>query len=814
MSSAQYVIPPYLLNTCLGLNLLRQLSEVDQTLATTNLIFPNSPFYSKDEPVTSSPLVFLYDRWIDQIVREKVYHKLSALGVLGSSPPPPQTLTTEYLKEMLDNVRDQLDDDESDSDVEFKDSHSHPYPETHALPTNKRLALVGEIIDHDTNVPSEYARLVNLPLGELLKVTKVNDLPFQVPARVVTSQELGHFPFILPYSWLPLIPTKSLEILNRDYNFNIDHSHGYSTIEIATQSGMDRPEKLSSLVDLGYHPKFYNFISDKDVCPSMGIFYYEVEVEQQTTEATNFKPVLTMNDPLILLNQCLRICLGFARRQFLLDGLTMTAERVDLNQVRRNFLAKDRKRVPVGSQLEVLELILSQKPGEMRGSFAVNFLDLVFYNSIKCSDANQRQALLINRRLRNSLLDADQGRIDLGVPFKTKLEMSKSLSKHRTFITDVIGCGINFIDKSIFFTVNGVMARIITNDELVSSAMVYDNLFAPLRKQDQTLAVNSVFPIIGFELGYNGKGNEANDPEVSSPPSTCKIRTNFGFNEFKFNINNYVKNYKTENERFLDQLERDQLGSQSTAPSVQTLLAEILDPTSQQGIENLIKDYLVHEGYIETFKSFSSDLKPLHRDLGETLGSRDELLLAKSNAQNRKLIKQYLTNHQFDLLIKFLQLNYSAELATTTGEEILFQVHFLKLVWLMTEILKNKFDGKDFTSVHDEAFAHCTKLRQDNIENPTRMTQIEELASLFLVSNAEKLKLHLAGAAMLNDFKANIRKLFEMINSMILLALGFNRVLHLETIIKSTNLNISKLSLEFDDDKFMLVNFEQDHLDL
>lgn len=814
MSGVQYVIPPYVLNTCLGLSLLRQLADIDDELAASNVISPALLLYHKEPPPSTTPPVFSYDHWIEDIVREKVYHKLVALGILGADPPPLPLVTLGYLREMLDTVRDKLDGD-SDTEDEYYDSGQRSWlslvsPAPKVLPKH-----VGEIVDHWALVPKEYAKLVNMPLSELLKHTQCLDTSFVVPPSVVVAPGPKQFPYTLPFSWLPIIPAKSLEQLHRDFHLRVHHDNGYLTIEMHTH--LTPPERNEQRHDADPSlVRYYNFICDKDVNPSVGIFYYEVEVEQATAEVTNFKPLVLMDDPLVLLNQTLHMCVGFARRQFSLDGLVLALERVDLDGLKHGLLAKDRKRLLGGGQTEVLELLLVQKPGDMRGLYALNFQDLVFYNLIKYLDATQRQAMLnINRRIRNTLLEADQGRIDLALPLRTRINDKKSSLKLRVYQTDVVGCGINFIDKLLFFTLNGVMARIITHDELVSTAMAHDNLFATSRRTEalSLVQLNLVYPIIGFEMTENFKNTLA-ATEPALVPTECKIRTNLGFKEFKFNINNYVKNYKAENDKYIAELEREQ---DSRVDMAQLAQVEVPPTMLSDNLDDLIKNYLMHEGYIDTFKAFSSDVAGLQLELGTAadLVPLDTLLLNKLHASNRKLIKQYLDTHQFEMARKFLQLNYPQELALTKGTLLVFQLRLLEFVWLMKEYLRLKFDhDNEAQRAYDEAFAVCTDLRQSQADQPERLARIEEVAGLFLVRDKETLKKHLTGLLVLALFDRNLKQLYAHINTLILQLQGFERALKLELMCENVSHNISRLSLDYDDDKFMLVNFERDHMDL
>ena len=94
------------------------------------------------------------------------------------------------------------------------------------------------------------------------------------------------------------------------------------------------------------------------------------------------------------------------------------------------------------------------------------------------------------------------------------------------------------------------------------------------------------------------------------------------------------------------------------------------------------------------------------------------------------------------------------------------------------------------------------------------MEEIDELSAVFLVNDRKGLESFPKLMPMFDKYTKLQTELLAEINRMILQSLGFKQVSNLESIFDNVNKNINALSLQHHDDKFSLVNFERDHMDL
>ncbi|KAK6462511.1 hypothetical protein DFJ63DRAFT_313647 [Scheffersomyces coipomensis] len=764
-----YIIPPYLLNTCLGSELHRSLAQEDEQLSLLNVISTDSPHYYKGS-TEGKTTRFSEDHYLNEIIKEKTLYKLAIIGVLGDNP---MECDNSHLFELYNAFKHRLVEDESSSK---SNTSRQPLGDSASSKISVyRSRTVGEINFSDlpkfSNYPKQYKKYLEYPLKDLIALETVANHKYKFPSSLVN---FDNFDYPLPISWVPLVSKRYLSHLETNLNLKLNNVNGYSSLEL---KGSKLPSEEKS--------KYYNFITDKHINSSAGIFYYELEVEQTSNEANAHKTIISMNDQSMSSESSLYICAGYTKRFFNLENPISSSapELFDLDKIKDEIYYKE-----TVEEIQTVENLLILKPGIFKGSFAVDFENSTFYNSVKGLEYQQRTSLVNGVRRLSSTLgrplnDLDAGKIDIGVPFRTKI--SKDVNT-RTYKTDTIGCGINFIDKSIFITLNGVLARVIRDEELYSSSSLEDNLFS---EKD-----NDVYPFVGFQV------DESSDGSV-------RMKTNFGFKEFKFNIGNYVKNFKIENQKYLYLSLLDKISNDPVEKSLKE---------DSKMLNQLIKGYLNHEGYLETFKSFNADLKNLSQEVNKVVDDDDTLILKKSHATNRQIIKNYLLSNEFELLLKFLSLNYHKIFSSPKNASVLYEIDVLRLTYLLRNYIERKLGRYEFDFEYkeseEELYQKAYSFR-DQLQNTYKdLSRINELSAALLVKDEKGLRNLPNVNAAFQNYSKNISTLLSDINKIILQSLGFSKNSNLESIFEKVNNNIRTLSLN--DDKFTLVNFEKDHVDL
>lgn len=756
MAELVYIIPPYLLNTCLGSELQQELCLQHHELGTLNVVSTDSPYFqSKTTPTRKVPFVFLNDIHLNEIVKTKVRYKLAILGVLGNSPM--ELIDDAHLFELFTIFKSRLI-----NEVEPTETDSKGDAEV-ALFTSK----AGEISLTAPDIPASHSKYLDYQLKDLLRLIRSQERAYSsIPPSFIKLENLM-FQYPLPLSWTPFFENKYLKYFQEKLNLDLNNDSGYTNInmnvDLKGTADDDSPEE-SPEIDLAR--KHFNFIADKPIESHTGVYYYEVEVEQEVTESTSFKPLIVMNDSFISDDRSLNLSIGFIKK-------FIDASKLDLETIRSDVL---------DDHLDH-DLNLNLKPGEFKGSFAISYEDSSFYSSLR--NLEQRVTNL-NRRFPRSHIDGipgGSGRTDLGLPFKTKL--AKDEPTRKIYKTDPIGCGINFIDKSIFITLNGVLVKVIKLDELAGTNMSTDSLFTPGSDC-------SVYPMLGFKI--NDAAVEAID-NSHDVKSKLNVKTNFGFKEFHFDINNYIKNFKDDNEKKI-------LNLASHSPT-----------NSSKSLNKLIKDYLNHEGYLDTFESFNSDLHSLQKEVDSTYDlsqQKQDLEIEKStlsglHSVDRNIIKQYLRNNLFDPLFTFLKINYPVVLALHE-----FKLKLLKFTYLLKQYV-SEFKKEDY----DIAVAYRTELQESFDEShTTELAKINLLAAVLFVKDDIGLHNLLLASLELQNYSKSVLKVSSDFNSAILKGLGFKKKSNLQQIFEGVDSNMKLLGLKAKDEKFMLVNFEKDHMDL
>ncbi|KAF9093585.1 hypothetical protein BGX23_003193 [Mortierella sp. AD031] len=197
---------------------------------------------------------------------------------------------------------------------------------------------------------------------------------------------------------------------------------------------------------------------------------------------------------------------------------------------------------------------------------------------------------------------------------------------------DVIGCGINFRDMSLFYTKNGIYLGV-----------AFRNLKGPL------------YPTVGMRTSG----------EI--------VEANFGQREFVFDIDEYVKDEKVEAWQSLE----DNLQKQASSKNQVGFLS--------QNLSKLVLSYMIHHGYSESARQFSSDLAPqsLNRKGHKVHGSNEfDCASMVQDTERRKDIRKTILSGDIDRALEMLEESYPG--ITASNEDMLLQLRCRKFVEMVS----------------------------------------------------------------------------------------------------------------------------------
>ncbi|KAG0318617.1 hypothetical protein BGZ97_003477 [Linnemannia gamsii] len=197
---------------------------------------------------------------------------------------------------------------------------------------------------------------------------------------------------------------------------------------------------------------------------------------------------------------------------------------------------------------------------------------------------------------------------------------------------DVIGCGINFRDMSLFYTKNGIYLGV-----------AFRNLKGPL------------YPTVGMRTSG----------EI--------VEANFGQHEFVFNIEEYVKDEKVEAWQSLE----DSLQKEAASKNQAGILSH--------NLSKLVLSYMIHHGYSESARQFASDLAPQssnQKGHGTHGSSEFDFASMVEDTERRKEIRKTILSGDISQALIMLEESYPG--ITASNEDMLLQLRCRKFVEMVS----------------------------------------------------------------------------------------------------------------------------------
>lgn len=779
--ASSYIIPPYLLQTCLGLELHQQIFQLDPDLANSNKL--SDPAHFRDSTyVEHASGQFSPVAKIDALIKEKVRDKLAVIGVLGESPASP--LSPEYLHDLFDAFKSRIVAEPAGD--EFAGAKKNAKT-TRSIFENPK---VGEYLP-GPGLGIAEDKLLSMTLEQLIEVVKTTAehrfwfLPYLEigpGARWLSS---------LPMYWTPLLTSLYLVHLDQNLQMSLVFDNGVSVLKLSMQ-----PLAPAAALALPSKTRFYNFIGNSDVEERTGVFYYEVKVEQTAATTAGHKTLIHTADSSLSSGSSLSMKIGFTKRNVKFDKLSTSAAGTD------NSLSIDYKSVLRDLFLSVSEFggraldddtqaFLSAEPGvSLDGSFAVGFGSSCSYLAVKSADSYRSSSL--NRRFSqlNRLSGSQEtSTLDFEVPLPMYTETSDGVTALKS---DTVGVGLNLLEKSIFITLNGILVKTIADKDLLSMNRHKDSLFTDSA---------SYFPLLGFQL------SDLSDVD-SSETLESRIFTNFGQANFLYNIDQFVLTVKGRHNAKLGNFQ--ELKPLPPQTEFEDYIRGIEGDPSR--LNALIAGYLVKEGHVGTLEAFGADLADLavNTNRASDFPHQDEVTQS-SNAMARQKLRQLLSARDFESALECLKGVSEAVYDRFRPDILQLRYHEL-LIDLVEARFGFHFQGDTERTIFETACKFGRELLSE-CTDPVRQRSLEALSGILLVTTKEQyVDLELARAQLKNHDRA-VDNVIEAVNEALLEELGYYSRSRLEIMIHGTGENVQTLS-NANEGLCAMINFERDYVDV
>lgn len=820
-----YLIPPYLLQTCLGLESQRELSRYDPILAETNIILPHlgQHYFRQPRHLPKLSSTFCSDPQVNLLIRKKLLEQFATLGILGSSPP--QDVPDDYLYELYSTFKSRLANTRQDCDsVSAPDSTEHGAQEAKQIKSIFEIPRLGEVILGPSQLKNMTSALENYSLEALMEwVKESNEHKFSfLPYLMINGEKSFLTPF--PMYWTPLAVDADLKYLDDTLGMDINLEDGYSNLDFRLSPGgfpYQNPTQKK---------RFFNFIANKEVEERTGIYYYEVSVEQTAEDVTDFKPLIHLDDTSISSGHSLFFSIGFTKRHVQIEknpppicvtaSVPGTMHSVDLKALQSDISFYNQDASQKAFEPSTLKFMGSEPGVTLEGSFAVGFNNSCSYASTKSgADTLRSPANNVNRRFSQLGRHPETTQLSANLPLQVPRGNHANVKRGSGVYckTDTLGCGVNFLEKTLIITLNGIYMKTISEEEIIASNVFGDSLFS---KDGHNLPL---FPIIGFQL------EEFPSKTGTSGHSTTRISTNFGLREFKFNIDRYVNSQKAKQKLALEgaisgelqkAVENDEIKQGTNGSEFEKAVCNLRNDSTL--LNDFISGYLVREGYLDTLSSLEADLQDLGKNLqgqpvdtdmssqnGEVSQFQDSI--ERSAAKRRQKMKSLIFNAQYVEAGNYLRSEFSE---FSEAETFVTKLNLLHYVALLQTFIWAKFDQGDLERSRTIA-EEVVQFGKDAFPMPSEgedSNAFGQLSSVLLINKKEQLAELPQARAWLETIGERASQLSNTINDAILKHMGYSVGSKLETMVYSAGQNVASLC-QANDDMFKMVNYERDYID-
>lgn len=398
-------------------------------------------------------------------------------------------------------------------------------------------------------------------------------------------------------------------------------------------------------------------------------------------------------------------------------------------------------------------------------------------------------------------------------------------------IDDVVGCGVNFVQGSIFFTKNGVFMGNAFND-------IFNLDLAPFisLRSGNSLRTNFglheefVFDIDGYQSKWKSKAYQY----VFGPVNGINYDDGFDINDDSLDedgidvemAQNENQNVCLDKKEFLLSNDERFEGNKLYKPNIDKLNNLSSNNDSLRcTLNSIINGYLIHEGLIDVAKGF---LKDLQKDCIDDEEEHHKIVIRHNERQIIKEEENLKTRHEIRVLInegkiteciKYIELKFPGLLMTHI--DLMFELKIAD--YLLTILMMDKNHINEILEKGEEI---CQEfIYNDQIDRELKerfQSQFGEISALIAYDNPfeecnKSLSFYLTPSYLQE-------RLFQLVNNKILKHLEKNSESSLESVVSYTRAMIQTL-MEFDDhgnpihnnselQYYKLVNIDEDLLRL